>query len=182
MSLIAVWREDARLPVATIQRLLATLTGLHLSVGAIVDAVGRVAVRADPVLADLQDAIRASPVVHADETGWRENGRNGYLWTFSTPDTRLFIRGNRAKAMLTRGLGDTFAGVLVSDFSTVYTGHEGMHQYCWAHLLRDVHALVDQQPDDPALGGCRPGRLRPRPGRGDRGSGRAVASAQARPG
>ncbi len=153
VSLIATMREEARLPFATIQRLLQTLTGLHLSVGALVDAVGQVAVRAEPVVAALEDAIRASPVVHADETGWRENGRNGYVWTFSTPDTRLFIRGSRAKAMVPHVLGETFAGVLVSDFYTAYTGDDRLHQYCWAHLLRDVHELVDQQPDDPALRG-----------------------------
>ena len=28
--------------------------------------------------ASIRAGIRASPVVHADETGWRENGRNGY--------------------------------------------------------------------------------------------------------
>jgi len=153
VSRIAVLREEARLPVATIQRLLRTLAGLHLSVGAIVDAVGRVAGRAEPVLATLQDAIRASPVVHADETGGREDGRNGYVWTFSTPGIRLFLRGSRAKAMVPRVLGETFAGVLVSDFYTAYTGDDRVHQYCWAHLLRDVHELVDQQPDDAALRG-----------------------------
>ncbi len=153
ISLITVLREEARLPFATIQRLLQTLAGLHLSVGALVDAVGRVAMRAVPVVAQLEDAIRASPVVHADETGWRENGRNGYVWTFSTPRHRVFIRGSRAKGMLSRVLGEAFAGILVSDFYTVYTGYEGMHQYCWAHLLRDIHELVDQQPDDAAVRG-----------------------------
>ena len=153
VSLIAVLREAARLPVATIQRLLQTLAGLHLSVGAIVDAGRRVADRAEPVIRDRQTAIRARPVVHADETGWRENGRNGYVWTVSTPDARWFLPGNRAKAMLTRGIGDAFGGVLVSDFYGVYTGHDGLHQYCWAHLLRDVHELVDQYPDDPTVRG-----------------------------
>jgi transposase len=153
VSLIAVLREAARLPIATIQGLLQTLAGLHLSVGAIVAAVRRIADRADPVMTDLQAAIRASPVVHADETGWRENGRNGYAWTFSTPDTRLFIRGSRAKGMVPQVLGDAFGGVLVSDFYTAYTGDHGVHQYCWAHLLRDIHELVGQQPDDAALRG-----------------------------
>ncbi len=152
-SLIATLREEARLPFATIQRLLGTLTGLHLSVGALVDAVGHVAVRASPFLAEATAAIRASPVVHADETGWRENGRNGYVWTFSTLEHRLFLHGSRAKPMLTRGLGEAFAGVLVSDFYGVYTGTEGVHQYCWAHLLRDIHDLTTQHPDDAALRG-----------------------------
>jgi transposase len=150
-SLIAVLREEARLPFATIQRLLATLTGLHLSVGALVDTLGQVADRARPVVARLTAAIRASPVVHADETGWREDGRNGYVWTFSTPEHRIFVRGSRAKGMVTDVLGEQFAGILVSDFYAAYTGDDGLHQYCWAHLARDIDALTEQHPDDPAL-------------------------------
>jgi transposase len=153
LSLIAVLRAEARLPFATIQRLLRTLYGVEVSVGALVDAVRQVATRADPVVAEIHAAIRASPVVHADETGWREAGRNGYVWTFSTPQARLFLRGSRAKAMLTQGLGDAFAGVLVSDFYGVYTSDDGLHQFCWAHLLRDVHALTAQHPRDAAVQG-----------------------------
>jgi transposase len=152
-SLIAVLREEARLPFGTIQRLLATLTGLHLSVGALVDTVGQVADRVQPVVAHLTAAIRARPVVHADETGWRENGHNGYVWTFSTPEGRVFVRGSRAKGMVTDVLGEQFAGILVSDFYTAYTGDHGLHQYCWAHLVRDIRMLTEQHPDDPALRG-----------------------------
>ncbi len=153
VSLIAVLREEARLPVATIQRLLATLTGLHLSVGALVDAVGRVATRAAPMLAQITAAIRASPVVHADETGWREDGDTGYVWTFSTPTERLFRHGSRARAMVTDVLGDAFGGVLVSDVSAAETGDDGVHQSGWAHLLRDIHELAAQHPADAAVQG-----------------------------
>lgn len=152
-SLIAVLREEVRLPVGTIQTLLATLTGLHLSVGAIVGAIHQVAHRAMPVVAQVQEAIRASPVVHADETGWREDGHNGYVWTFSTPTQRLFLHGGRDKQMLARGLGDAFGGVLVSDFYGVYTGNPGIHQFCWAHLLRDLHDLTTDHLDDDAVCG-----------------------------
>ena len=78
LSLIATLREAARLPIATIQWYLRTLHGLELSVGAIVGACATVAATAAPLLARIQADIRASPVVHADETGWREAGRNGY--------------------------------------------------------------------------------------------------------
>jgi hypothetical protein len=152
-SLIAVLREEARLPVRTIQSLLTTLTGLHLSVGAIVGASQRLAARAAPLLPAITDAIRASPVVHLDETGWRENGRNGYVWTASTPEQRLFCHGTRQKAMVDTILGEDFSGVVVSDFYTAYTGDERLHQYCWAHLLRDVHDLVVRHPADPVVAG-----------------------------
>ncbi len=151
VSLIATLREEARLPYATIQWCLATVHGVRLSVGALVDAVRLVAQRAAPVVAQFGETIRASPVVHADETGWRENGRNGYVWTFSTPDIRWFLHGNRAKAMLARGIGDAFGGVLVSDFYAVYTSYEGLHQYCWAHLLRDLHDLTVRHPQNAAV-------------------------------
>ena len=148
VGLIAVLREEARLPFATIRGLLQTLHGLELSVGALVGAVARVAQQAAPLVAAIRADIRASPVVHADETGWRQNGANGYVWTFATPSGRYFVRGTREKAVLEAAVGDAFAGVLVSDFYAAYTNYEGRHQYCWAHLLRDARELAAQHPAD----------------------------------
>ena len=88
------------------------------------------------------------PVVHADETGWREDGHNGYVWTFSTPTERYFLRRGRGKAVVDEVLGDQFAGVLVSDFYAAYHHYDGPKQRCWAHLLRDIHDLRALYPDD----------------------------------
>ncbi len=145
-SLLAVLRDEARLPVRTIQTVLETVLGLRLSVGAIVAACQRVATRAAPVVAQITEQIRASPVVHLDETGWRETGRNGYIWTASTPDARVFVPGIRQQGMVDHLLGDAYAGVVVSDFYAAHTGDDRMHQYCWAHLLRDLHELVTAHP------------------------------------
>ncbi len=153
LGLIAVLREELRLPIRGIQGYLDAVHGLHLSVGAIVGALHALAARAEPVVAALSEAIRASPVVHADETGWRQDGVNGYAWTFSTATERLFVRGSRERVMLEGTIGTDYAGVLVSDFYAAYTGYEGRHQYCWAHLLRDVDELADQHPGDAAVHG-----------------------------
>ena len=96
--------------------------------------------------------IRGSPVVHADETGWREDGHNGYVWTFSTPTERYFLRRGRSKAVVAEALGEEFAGVLVSDFYAAYHHYDGPKQRCWAHLLRDIHDLRALYPDDVPLG------------------------------
>jgi transposase len=64
VSLIALLREEARLPFATIQQLVRTVHGLDLSLGALVGAVRQVATRAAPVIERIRAAIRASPVVH----------------------------------------------------------------------------------------------------------------------
>ena len=114
ISLITTLREAGRLPVRSIQWYLRTVHQLHLSVGAIVNASHQTAHQAQPAVAELLDRIRPSPVVHADETGWREDGSNGYVWTFSTPTERYFRRRGRGKAIVAEALGDSFSGVLVS--------------------------------------------------------------------
>ena len=47
-----------------------------------------------------------------------------------------------------RVLGPDFEGVLVSDFYAGYNVYLGQHQRCWTHLLRDIHELKEQQPQD----------------------------------
>ena len=151
LSLIATLREEARLPIGAIQWYLGTVHGLRLSVGAIVAAVHRTAQSAQTAVDRILAQVRASPVVHADETGWRQDGNNGYVWTFSTPTHRYFLRRGRGKAVVDEVLGEGFAGVLVSDFYAAYHHYDGPKQRCWVHLLRDIHDLRARYPDDAPL-------------------------------
>jgi transposase len=151
LSLIAALRAELRLPVNLIQWYLEAVHGLELSVGAIVGALQRVAERGAATVDAIQATIRGSPVVHADETGLREDGANGYLWSFSTPTERYFVRGGRNKEVVDTVLGPAFTGVLVTDFYAAYDHDDGPHQRCWAHLLRDIHVLVERHPSDPDL-------------------------------
>src|SRR5215217_7470131 len=92
---------------------------------------------------------RASPVVHIDETHWREDGQNGYVWTVSTPTVRLFhYTKSRAGAVAERLLGSDGTAAVVSDFYGAYDRLARTQQRCWAHLLRDLHALLDDHPAD----------------------------------
>ena len=151
LSLIATLREEGRLPIRSIQWYLAAVHQLRLSVGAIVGAIHRTAQKAQPTLAEIVDRIRASPVVHADETGWREDGTNGYVWTFTTPTERYFLRRGRGKEVVDEALGATFAGTLVSDSYAAYNHYDGPKQRCWAHLLREIHDLVALYPKEVSL-------------------------------
>jgi len=149
-------REQLRLPVGLMQRYLETVHGLHLSQGELVAILQTTGTQATTAVAAVRDGIRASPVVQADETGWRENGQNGYLWSFSTPTLRYFTHGNRSKAMVDAVLGtddepDAFTGTLVTDFYAAYDHYPGPHQRCWIHLLRDIHELRRKYPTDGVL-------------------------------
>ena len=147
ISRIATLREEGRLPIRSVQWYLDTVHQLRLSVGAIVSAIHQTAQQAQPAVAVILDCIRASPVVHADETGWRQSRANGYVWTFSTPTERYFLRRGRGKTVVYQALSDACSGVLVSDSYAAYHHYDGPKQRCWAHpcssqgqaLLRDIY-------------------------------------------
>ena len=152
MAYIASLRAVGRLPLRTIQWLLASWHGLRLSVGALVGLLKAVADRAKPALDALQTAVRGGPVVCADATGWRESGQNGDIWAFSTPTLRLFhYAHSRAGAVMQEVLGDVYEGTLVSDFHAGYNCHDGPHQRCRVHLLRDIRDLRAAHPGAAAV-------------------------------
>lgn len=146
---VAVLRERLRLPFRSIQDYLKLRCGLEVSVGELVSLVRGVAERGRSVYASLGAQIKASAVVYGDETGWREDGRNGYLWSFSTDSGRYYLfRRTRAASVVREVIGEEFEGVLVSDFYAGYNIHEGRHQRCWVHLLRDIHELKQRHAGD----------------------------------
>jgi len=83
---------------------------------------------------------------------WREDGDNGYLWSFSSPEVRYYLyRKSRAGAVVTEVLGDEFAGTLVSDFLGSYNIYDGPKQRCWVHLIRDLKELSEKNADIPEV-------------------------------
>jgi hypothetical protein len=120
-SLVAYLDSVCRMPVRLIRKLLGALYGLWLSVGEICQVLQRVAARGQPAYEALLQQLRTSRVVHADETGWRENGKNGYAWSFSTPTLHYFVcPQSRSSQVVKETLGTAFGGALVSDFYNAY--------------------------------------------------------------
>lgn len=97
----------------------------------------------------LKRHYQQAKVKHADETGWRTNGKNGYAWFFGTPTLSLFQfeatrSGEVAKQMLGK---DALPGVLVVDRYAGYNQAPCEIQYCYAHLLREVKKLFTEFPE-----------------------------------
>lgn len=152
MSMIAMFKEAFRQPLATIQSYFAILHNLHLSEGELILLLHTTARRGKPTYDGLVTQLRQSKSVHADETGGRENGRNGYTWNFNTDRIKVLLyRHTREKTVVTEALGDDFEGVLVSDFYAAYNVHTGFHQRCWVHYLRDIKKLKEDYPKDRRL-------------------------------
>ncbi len=150
-ALVATLHIAGRIPMKMIRRLLRELFGLRLSDGEVVALLDGVAAAGAFQLRQLLEQVRGSPAVCGDETGWRQDGEHGYLWTFATPSVRHFVyRKSRAGAVPKEVLGEHFGGVVVCDF---YSGYNqlGLLQRCWFHLLKDAKELAEINADRPGV-------------------------------
>ncbi len=151
MALIGALHEEGRMPVEVIQSHLQTIYRLTLSGGAIDGVLKAIARAGDATVQAIQAAIQQSAVVHADETGWREAGKNRYAWLIATARAAYLEIGRRNNPQIDQILGKDFAGTLVTDFYGAYDHFDCAKQRCWAHLWRDVADLLRQAPADTAL-------------------------------
>jgi hypothetical protein len=89
---------------------------------------------------EIQVQALNSAVLHADETGWRVNGKTYWLWCFTSKDvTYYMIDRRRGSPALKRFFKKEFAGVLVTDFWGAYNAVVcARKQKCLPHLLRDL--------------------------------------------
>jgi transposase len=122
---------------------------LGVGVGAAVALLHRVAALSQGLVPKLLEEFRQAPVRHADETGWRNDGRSGYAWLFATPLLCVFLfRRSRSAQVAREALGEApLAGVLVVDRYNGYNQAPCSLQYCYAHLLRGVEDLAREFPD-----------------------------------
>lgn len=122
--------------------LLEELFGLKLSRSGALGHVQWASDLVDPVVQRLFQLLRSEPVIHADETGWRINGKNVWMWCFCNPRLALFlVDEHRSGAVVRRVLGETLEGVLVTDFYAAYHALDCRKQRCLVHLLRELHTL-----------------------------------------
>jgi hypothetical protein len=77
-SLPAYLHTTLRLPIRLIKEYLYTIHGLTISTGEIVELLHRL-IQAEPVkqaALAIKERVRAAPIVHGDETTWREEGQS----------------------------------------------------------------------------------------------------------
>lgn len=117
--------------------------------GSLVEIFHRLARLPAKVPDKLIEQHRQSPVKHADETGWRTNGKNGYVWLFATEKISIFqLRKTRSSSVPRTVFGkEKLPGVLVVDRHAGYNKMPCAIQYCYAHLLRKAQDLEKEFPD-----------------------------------
>ena len=151
-SLVASLHIGCRAPMRMIGKLMWELFELRVSEGEVVKLLDGLKEAGEPGLQQLLGEIRASSSVCADETGWRQNGDNGYLWGFFSEGARYFeYRKSRSAQVPEEILGEDFGGTITCDFYAAYN-KLGALQRCWFHLLKDARELAEINADQPEVG------------------------------
>jgi transposase len=111
----------------------------------------------EPIYEDLYDKIRASDVLHADETSWRSDGVGHYVWFAGNQRLALFHIDRHRSAKVAKGIfGENFDGTLIRDRYAAYNGIGVDWQICIAHIstkakeIKNEHALLPPTQKDAA--------------------------------
>lgn len=145
----AALKYESRLPLARVREVLRSGYGIEVSGSGLSQALSRLAERFLPAYDGLTELVRVSRVVQADETGWREDGKNGWVWNFSNRDVSVTrIDPSRSKEVVREVLGLRLSGVLVSDFYGAYHEIEAVKQKCLIHVKRHLREGMEKAPSE----------------------------------
>ena len=163
-ALIAYLTVVCRLPRLVVQRLLADVLQIPLSLGSTQHAWEEASAAVAAPYKALRQALANQPVLNADETGHRTNGATRWLWTLVAPTFVFYtIATSRGADVLRHLLGTAFAGVLGSDRLSTYLTYPAAHrQFCWAHFRRNLLSAQDLATTAAARRFCREALTLPR--------------------
>ena len=128
----------------TTQELLDDLFGVAVGLGTIANLEQATTQAVAKPVAEARAYVQRQPAAYADETGWREGRQRAWLWTVVTGLVTVFVvRRSRSGQVAQEMLGQDFWGWLVTDRWSGYTWYPTWRrQLCWAHLLRDIEAMI----------------------------------------
>jgi transposase len=146
-SQVTYWKFSMGLTLPKIQTLLLEQYGLRIATGQLSAILNRTAYYFDDTYESLKKDLKTQPNLNADETGWRCEGNNHWLWSFSNQNVSYYtIDRSRGAKVVKETLGDSYNGVLSSDFYSSYSRLKSKKQKCWTHLLRELRELKKKYP------------------------------------
>lgn len=128
-----------------VEKIFRELFGLKITPSALVGFDKRLEEKGLPLYEKLKQKVRWSTSIHSDETGWRLDGVNVWLWCFTNPQLAFYlIDPRRSSSVVEEIIGPKYEGVLVSDFYSAYNPIKAQaKQKCTVHLLRDIRKVLE---------------------------------------
>jgi len=153
MLLVVYLKIGLRMPVNSIPQLLKEAFGLTISEGEVCLILEQMTESFGPYYDQLIQEIRNAPARHMDETSWRINGENMWLWAFITKGEALYkIAASRSHEVPLEILGKKSKGVDIHDrhsaYKTLAKKTKRPQQDCWAHIICNAKELAQFYGDD----------------------------------
>src|SRR4030042_5897976 len=148
MILILILKLDCRIPSNKVVSILDSVFGVKISDGEVYNILNQLSEAFGDYYEELVRKIKEALAKHIDETSWRINGKNYWLWIFINKEVALFIiRKKRSSKVPIEFLENQEGKCVISDRFSAYnelakvSGCE--QQICWAHLLRNSKDLAE---------------------------------------
>lgn len=142
---MALCNKELGLSHGKVKRLLEMLFEVNVGRSTSCRSLLRTASRLESAHEEVRLAVRGSPQVVGDETGWRVDGRPAWLHAFvGLTATCYEIDPTRGVEPAKRLLGMEWSGIFAHDGWAVYDQFTAAtHQQCFAHLLRRCESLIE---------------------------------------
>lgn len=103
-----------------------------------------------PLYETLKKSLKEGSFLHADETGWRVDGKSRWLWKFSNKKVCVsHIDESRGQKVVEKILGSKYKGALITDFLSAYNKIETkVKQRCLVHIFRDLKKVQEYWTED----------------------------------
>jgi transposase len=151
VTLLTLLRHQLAAPYRKLSQFCSEGLQIPLTAPGVLGIINRVSHKMEPIYKGIEYMLRQQEVLHADETGWRMDAQNWYLWIFCNKRIVYFhldkSRGSKVPKSI---LGEDFNGVVHSDFYAAYN-FLPKTQRCLFHLLRDIKQELKVSPEDDAL-------------------------------
>ena len=149
-TLAAFLKYAIKISDRDIRTIFKKVFNLDIATSSITGFKGKLKEKALPLYGQLLESLKQSPFIHADETGWRLDGKNCWLWKFSNKSICYsHIDKGRGQKVVEDILGKSYDGVLISDFLSAYNRiNAKAKQRCLVHILRDLNKVTEYWHND----------------------------------
>lgn len=142
LMLLVAFQRIIGLSFGKIKTLLCVQYGLKLTKGALINMEKKIANEFGEYYEQLRREIKEASDVNIDETSWRIEGKNNWLWVFVTKAITWYdIQGTRGSSAVKDTLGDEYDGVITSDFYPSYNRIKAKKQKCLYHLKKELEKV-----------------------------------------
>ncbi len=153
MLFVVFLKISMALPYNKIRQLLLTMYNLQISEGGLVSILSQIKGEFGNYYKILEKKMRKAKVKHSDESGWRIDGINNYIWLFINNEIALYkIRKSKGSEVPVKVLRKQKNKVVICDGFSAYNKLKNltgcMLQLCWFHILKNSKKHKENYPEE----------------------------------